>query len=87
MVRHEGFGQTTDKIYEVCQRNKFETVSYPGLLQSLSIPTQAWQDLSMDFIKALLDQLAKTPHCDGGSPNKYSHFIPLADPFTAIAIA
>jgi hypothetical protein len=35
---------------QVCQRNKIETIKYPGLLQSLQIPNQRWEEISMDFI-------------------------------------
>ncbi|KAH0748996.1 hypothetical protein KY290_028228 [Solanum tuberosum] len=38
---------------EVCQRNKGEHVHYPGLLQPLPIPDQAWRHISMDFIGGL----------------------------------
>jgi hypothetical protein len=38
----------------VCQQNKVETIKTPGLLQPLSIPSQRWEDVSMDFITGLL---------------------------------
>ena len=38
---------------EICQRNKDENVSYPGLLQPLPISEQVWTDISMDFIEGL----------------------------------
>ena len=34
----------------VCQQNKVETIKTPGLLQPLSIPSQHWEEFSMDFI-------------------------------------
>ncbi|KAH9308596.1 hypothetical protein KI387_036507, partial [Taxus chinensis] len=37
----------------VCQQNKGETVRSPSLLQNLSIPSQWWEEVSMDFITGL----------------------------------
>ena len=37
----------------VCQQNKFETIKTPGLPQPLSIPSQHWEEISMDFITGL----------------------------------
>ena len=37
----------------VCQQNKVETIKITGLLQPLSIPSQRWEDISMDFITSL----------------------------------
>jgi len=37
----------------VCQQNKVETFKIPGLLQPLSIPSQCWEEVSMDFITGL----------------------------------
>jgi hypothetical protein len=34
----------------VCQQNKVETIKTPGLLQPLAIPSQRWEEVSMDFI-------------------------------------
>eukprot|EP00253_Pinus_taeda_P018529 PITA_18529 len=38
----------------VCQQNKVETIKTPGLLQPLSIPSQHWEEVSMDFITGYL---------------------------------
>jgi hypothetical protein len=37
----------------VCRQNKVETINTLGLLQPLAIPSQRWEDVSMDFIKGL----------------------------------
>lgn len=38
---------------EVCQRNKSKTLAPTGLLQPLSVLTQVWSDIFMDFIGGL----------------------------------
>jgi hypothetical protein len=38
---------------DLCQRNKNENVSTPGLLHPLHIPNQKWEEISMDFIEGL----------------------------------
>ena len=35
----------------VFQQNKVETIKTTGLLQPLSIPSQRWEEVSMDFIR------------------------------------
>ena len=68
----------------VCQKNKVETIKTPGLLQPLSIPSQRWEEVSMDFITGL-------PKSEGKSVimvvvdrlTKYAHFCALSHPFKA----
>ena len=36
-----------------CQQNKVETIKTLGLLQPLAIPSQHWEEVSMDFIMGL----------------------------------
>jgi hypothetical protein len=72
----------------VCQQNKVETIKTPGLLQPLSIPSQRWEEVSMDFITGL-------PKSEGKSVimvivdrlTKYAHFCALSHPFKASTVA
>ncbi|CAN0860162.1 Transposon Tf2-6 polyprotein [Linum grandiflorum] len=73
---------------DICKRCKAENVPYPGLLQPLPVPDQAWKHISMDFI----DGLPKT----GGKDvilvvidrfTKYGHFIALTHPYTAVSVS
>jgi hypothetical protein len=67
-----------------------ETIKTPGLLQPLSIPSQRWEEASMDFIIGL-------PKYKGKSVimvivdrlTKYTHFCALSHPFkdSTVAIA
>jgi hypothetical protein len=72
----------------VCQKNKGETVKYPGLLQSLHIPNQRWEEISMGFIKNL-------PKSKGKDANfvvvdrlkKYAHLCGIRSKYIAIQVA
>jgi hypothetical protein len=72
----------------VCQQNKVETIKTLGLLQPLSIPSQRWEEVSMDFIIGL-------PKFEGKSVimvivdrlTKYAHFCALSHPFKASTVA
>ncbi|KAL2245979.1 UNVERIFIED_CONTAM: Retrovirus-related Pol polyprotein from transposon [Sesamum indicum] len=76
------------KRCEICQKAKHENNPYPGLLQPLPIPEQAWSCVSMDFIEGL-------PNSEGKDSilvvvdrlTKYSHFISLRHPYAATSIA
>ena len=74
--------------YLVCRKNKVETIKTLGLLQPLSIPSQRWEEISMDFITGL-------PKSKGRSVimvvfdrlTKYAHFYALSHPFKASIVA
>lgn len=72
----------------VCQQAKAERVKYPGLLQPLPVPAEAWQTITMDFIEGL--PMSGGKNCVLVVVDKFSkfgHFIPLKHPFTAAGIA
>jgi hypothetical protein len=72
----------------VFQQSKVETIKTPGLLQPLAIPSQCWEEVSMNFITGLLKS-------EGNSVimvivyrlTKYAHFCALSHPFKASTIA
>lgn len=72
----------------VYQQAKPERAKYPGLLQPLKVPPQAWHTISLDFIEGLPQSMRF--NCilvvvDKFS--KYGHFLPLSHPFTAVKVA
>lgn len=72
----------------ICLKAKPDRARYPGLLEPLPVPNQAWQMISLDFIEGLpqsgrfncilvvVDKFSK-----------YSHFLPLSHPFSAQQVA
>src|ERR1700733_6106604 len=86
----EGLKSDIQKFVAEClvfQQNKVETIKTPGLLQPLSIPSQCWEEVSMDFITTL-------PKFEGKSLimvvvdrlTKYAHSCALSHPFKANTI-
>ena len=73
---------------DVCNSNKYQTLSPARLLQPLPIPSQVWEELSMDFI-------GRFPKAQGMDTilvvverlTKYSHFISLSHPYIAKEVA
>jgi len=75
-------------MFGVCQQNKGETKKTLGLLQLLSIPSQQWEEVPMDFIIGL-------PKSKGNNfimvflyrITKYAHFFTLSHPFKESIVA
>lgn len=76
------------KSCDVCQRNKSDVGAYPGLLQPLPIPKQAWTEISMDFVEGLPKSYRKDViFVIIDRFTKYGHFVALSHPFTAQSVA
>ncbi|XP_075095399.1 uncharacterized protein LOC107814356 [Nicotiana tabacum] len=69
---------------DICLRSKDDNMAYPGLLQPLLIPNQAWSHIieglpkskNKEVILVVVDRMTK-----------YAHFIALAHPYTAATVA
>jgi len=66
----------------VYEQNKVEAIKTPGLLQPLSIPSQCWEEVSMDFITGLPKSEEKSVIMVAVARlTKYEHFCALSHPF------
>lgn len=69
---------------DICQWNKHDAKSLAGLLQPLPIPTQVWEDISLDFIDGLLVSARKNSILVVVDRlTKYAHFFVLSHPYLA----
>ena len=69
----------------ICQQTKYSTQKLAGLLQPLPLPTQIWEDLSLDFVTGLpisggysvllvvVDRFSKSVHL-GALPSHYTTY-------------
>jgi hypothetical protein len=72
----------------VFQQNKLETIKTLGLLQPLAIPSQRWEEVSMDFITGLPKSERKSViMVIVDRMTKYTHICALSHPFKASTVA
>jgi hypothetical protein len=73
---------------QVCLQAKPDRAAYPGKLQPLPIPVEAWHIVSMDFIEGLpKSRSASCMFVIVDKFTRYGHFIALSHPFTASSVA
>jgi hypothetical protein len=76
------------QTFTICQQEKSEHVRYPGKLQPLHIPPDAWHTIGLDFIEGFpLSNRFDTILVVVDKLTKFGHFIPLKHPFTATTVA
>lgn len=73
---------------DTCQYHKVEHLAPARLLQPLIIPTQIWEDISMDFVEGLLQSNGKTSiFVIVDILSKYAHFVLLSHSYTIVGVA
>lgn len=72
----------------VCQQAKAEHVKPPGLLQPLPVPSTPWTVVSLDFMEGLpSSNRMNAIIVIVDKFTKYTHFMALSHPFTALQVA
>jgi hypothetical protein len=72
---------------DVCQLNKRENVLSSGLLESISVPNNAWEVITMDFVTDLPKSCGKDVLMVVIDKfTKYCHLITLTHPFTSYTV-
>jgi hypothetical protein len=74
--------------YQVCIQAKYDRSAYPGKLQLLPVPSEAWKIITMDFIKGLPKSAGAA--CILVVADKftcYCHFIAISHPYTTHSVA
>jgi transposase InsO family protein len=72
----------------ICQQSKPNRNKYPGLLQPLPVPGQAWEVINIDFVEGPpRSGSANTIMVVVDTFSKYAHFVPLLHPFSALKVA
>lgn len=75
-------------VRRACQRNKSEARSLAGLLQPMPVPSQVWEEISLDFVDGLPPSAGKTTvMVVVDRLTKYAHFMSLTHPYTTKKIA
>jgi hypothetical protein len=83
----DGLKTNVQRFVEEClvfQQNNMETIKTQGILQPLAIPSQCWEEVSMDFITGLPNSKGKgVIMVIFDRITKYTHFCALSQPFKA----